>query len=420
MTASEIVATDANKKLSSLAVATYPSLTELSYVKGVTSAVQTQLGAKVATTGNETVAGIKTFSSSPIVPTPTTDMQASTKKYVDDNAGGAPEGTAVKSTGETGGTKFLREDGDGTCSWQTPAGSGDMLLGTAQTVTAAKTFNAGTLKVGEDVAVSATATEINVLDGIPATLTATELGYVDGVTSAIQTQLGGKVDKSTYDAHSILYATTDDTPAALTVGEQTVVGRATGGNISAIAIDSDLSSVSANDDTVPSAKATKAMGDLKLPLAGGTMTGDIQLGETDIKLDAALSGDETWSGIVIAGTAGATLAVGDVCYLKTADSQWYLVDGILDGTDTGCFLQLGICVLAANDNDATEMLVYGKVRSAAFPTFTVGAPVYLSDTAGDLVVAQPSTTNFVIRKVGYAISETDLLWNPSNDFIVHS
>jgi hypothetical protein len=37
-------------------------------------------------------------------------------------SGGAPEGTAVLSTGETGGTKFLREDGDGTCSWQTPAG----------------------------------------------------------------------------------------------------------------------------------------------------------------------------------------------------------------------------------------------------------------------------------------------------------
>ena len=35
-------------------------------------------------TGNETVAGVKTFSSSPIVPTPTTDMQTSTKKYVDD------------------------------------------------------------------------------------------------------------------------------------------------------------------------------------------------------------------------------------------------------------------------------------------------------------------------------------------------
>ena len=33
------------------------------------------------------------------------------------------EGTAILSTGETGGTKFLREDGDGTCSWQTPVAS---------------------------------------------------------------------------------------------------------------------------------------------------------------------------------------------------------------------------------------------------------------------------------------------------------
>ena len=29
------------------------------------------------------------------------------------------EGTELVSTGESGGTKFLREDGDGTCSWQT-------------------------------------------------------------------------------------------------------------------------------------------------------------------------------------------------------------------------------------------------------------------------------------------------------------
>lgn len=43
-------------------------------------------GAKnyVAKTGNETIADIKTFSSSPIVPTPTTDYQAATKKYADD------------------------------------------------------------------------------------------------------------------------------------------------------------------------------------------------------------------------------------------------------------------------------------------------------------------------------------------------
>lgn len=55
---------------------------------------------------------------------PGTDYEVANKKYVDDNIGGAVEGTDILSTGEAGGTKFLREDGDGTCSWQTvPTGS---------------------------------------------------------------------------------------------------------------------------------------------------------------------------------------------------------------------------------------------------------------------------------------------------------
>ena len=46
------------------------------------------------------------------------------------------EGTELKSTGETGGSKFLREDGDGTCSWQTVSGgsgSGDVEAGSTFT-----------------------------------------------------------------------------------------------------------------------------------------------------------------------------------------------------------------------------------------------------------------------------------------------
>lgn len=44
----------------------------------------------VALTGNQTVAGIKTFSSFPVTPSsaPTTNYQVANKKYVDDNAGG--------------------------------------------------------------------------------------------------------------------------------------------------------------------------------------------------------------------------------------------------------------------------------------------------------------------------------------------
>ncbi len=48
--ASEILITDGSKNIVSAAVATYPSLTELTYVKGVTSAIQTQLNAKGAGT----------------------------------------------------------------------------------------------------------------------------------------------------------------------------------------------------------------------------------------------------------------------------------------------------------------------------------------------------------------------------------
>ena len=49
LTASEILITDANKNLTSAAVATYPSLAELAYVKGLTSAIQTQLDTKLQT-----------------------------------------------------------------------------------------------------------------------------------------------------------------------------------------------------------------------------------------------------------------------------------------------------------------------------------------------------------------------------------
>lgn len=58
----------------------------------------------VHTTTAETIAGVKTFSSSPIVPTPTTSTQAANKSYVDGVAGaggvalGTTAGTAAEAT----------------------------------------------------------------------------------------------------------------------------------------------------------------------------------------------------------------------------------------------------------------------------------------------------------------------------------
>jgi hypothetical protein len=48
LTASQLVATDASLNLQTLPVATYPSLSELSFIKGLSSAVQTQLNTKLS------------------------------------------------------------------------------------------------------------------------------------------------------------------------------------------------------------------------------------------------------------------------------------------------------------------------------------------------------------------------------------
>jgi hypothetical protein len=63
----------ASSTLSSLTTATYPSLTELSYVKGVTSAIQTQLNAKAATLSGTTNYVPKFTSSSAIGDSAITD-----------------------------------------------------------------------------------------------------------------------------------------------------------------------------------------------------------------------------------------------------------------------------------------------------------------------------------------------------------
>jgi hypothetical protein len=147
--------------------------------------------------------------------------------------------------------------------------------------------------------------------------------------------------------------------------------------------------------------------------------GTTQLGEVSLKLDAALSADGTWSGITETGTAGATLAFGDLCYFQASDSRWELADANLSA---GYDKKLGMCVLAAaSDGSATEMLLVGKIRAdAAFPTMTIGSVLYMSETAGDIVVTQPSTADVCIRVVGYGNTADELYFNPSPDYIVHT
>ncbi len=150
------------------------------------------------------------------------------------------------------------------------------------------------------------------------------------------------------------------------------------------------------------------------------MSGIHQLTETgEIRLDAASSADGAYNGITRAGTAGATLAFGDLIYLAAADSRWELADA--DAASTSGDVLLGMCILAAaSDGDPTVVLLYGIIRAdAAFPDLTIGGPAYVGTTAGDIQTTQPSGADDVIRRVGFGWTANELVFNPSNDYVTH-
>lgn len=413
LTASEIVLTDASKNLVSAAVATYPSLTELTYVKGVTSAIQTQLDAKLddsqatafglsllddldAAAGRTTL-GLGTAA---VVATDLADLNEATIEGAID--------TLANLTSVQGRTVTLADAG------------ADALLGWDDSASAYQNLSAADALVA--LGVTSSAAELNALDGI--TSTVTELNYTDGVTSAIQTQLNAKAPIA-----SPTFTGTLTVPVGLTG-----VLRADTGVVS---VDSDVTDIVAAASTTAAGKVELATDaemttgtdtaraitpanakvelDKKLALAGGTMSGNITLGEnTSIALDPAGSADGKYSGITVTGTAGYTQAFGDLVYLDPTDSRWEAVDAnSAAGADGDARGLLAMVVSAGTDGNACTLLLSGIIRAdAKFPTFTVNNPIYVSETAGAVTQTQPTTTDAVIRIVGAALTADEMFFRP--------
>lgn len=367
LTASEMLITDASKNIVSAAVATYPSLTELTYLKGVTSAIQTQINAKGA--GTVTTVG---FTGGLITVA---------------NATTTP---ALTVAGTSGGIPYFSS----ASTWATSAAlaaNAIVIGGGAGATPATTTTGTGVLTaLGVNVGSAGAFVTFNGALGTPSS------GTVTNLTGTASININGTVGATTPGTGAF---TTLSASSAITASTTIELGHAT---------DTTLSRSAAGVLAVEGVNV--------LTVAGGTLTGSITLGEnTSIALDPAGSADGKYTGITVTGTAGYTQAFGDLNYLAVADSRWELADA--DASATAGPVALAMVVVAGTDGNSCTLLLQGIIRAdAKFPTMTVGATQYVGETAGEIQGAIPTGADNVIRTVGYALTADELYFNPSTDW----
>lgn len=112
--------------------------------------------------------------------------------------------------------------------------------------------------------------------------------------------------------------------------------------------------------------------------------------------------------------SGATLTAGKLYYLH-ATTGWEEADASAAATATNL---LAMCTSASTNG--TSMLQMGVINPfGSQAAISVGAPVYVSETAGEVTGTAPTTSGAIARVVGYKVNGTNdtIFFNPSNDWI---
>jgi len=120
----------------------------------------------------------------------------------------------------------------------------------------------------------------------------------------------------------------------------------------------------------------------QFPVKSGSTT-PTAAGELSPKayVDLVGTGTANYDQNLVAAVAGATVAAGEVVYLKETDGEWYLADASTSSTCEN--LILGIAQGAGTDGNsiAGGVLIAGIDKNA---TYTAGAKYYATDVAGAL------------------------------------
>lgn len=115
-------------------------------------------------------------------------------------------------------------------------------------------------------------------------------------------------------------------------------------------------------------------------------------------------------------------AVGDLVYLDSS-ATWQKADADASATTYSGMLGIALTVTASGAA-ATVALPGTLVFATAWNLATIGAPVYMSATAGAITLTAPTTTDSATRVIGWVTasgsSTTKIYFNPSPDYITHT
>jgi len=147
-----------------------------------------------------------------------------------------------------------------------------------------------------------------------------------------------------------------------------------------------------------------------LPLAGGTMTGQI-IQQSNINLSIP-SADHTATGNVTnAIQAGATIAQSELVFLGTG-GKWLLVDADAVATCKG---MIGIALEAKSDTQAILVALPGSFVRDDTWNWTIGDTLYAGETPGTMQNTIPTGADSIIRVIGFAVNADTIFFMPSSD-----
>ena len=350
----------------------------------------------------------------------------------------------------------------------------DTLVGKATTDTLTnKTLTSP--KINEDVAVTSTATELNLLDGVSGLVqadftklaavdsTAAELNIVDGGTSATSTTVAD-ADRVVLNDNGTMVQVAVTDLAAYFDDEITAMPNLTSvGTLSTLTVDNVITNgttIGHTDDTdlmtladgvlsvagtldvtgsVETATIDFTDGDNALTIADGggvtfpqaaTFTGgftandDINLTKQKvIKIggtqEAHDFGDEhTGHGITVTMEAGENLTLGAAVYV---DSNGKAQHPDVDASSVTGKPAIGIAMTGASSGASVNVLVLGLFHDDSY-NFTPGSPIIMTGTDGALTTTASDTAadGDIVQRIGIAITADTAFIMPSIDEIEHA